>query len=767
MVMGYTLLLWLTKNKKELFVSAVLGLVGLCVNFFPIKLFLFNGVLISISPGLILPLFAALAFGLKFGLISGILAVTPLWFVWYAHGYGIFYMVPVLLVWIAWHGYGSDLRRRHPTGCWYHDMFISEVAFRTVSSVGFIYLFPLLAAQNPPLWDASSVYRDIGDQVLALKVVVQTVFSFVMLTVCDALLHIRSLRNALDLPECKNRLHWVFPIGIFIGFVLVMVDMFAFLTYVCNTTGLHKGLYIFSFEHILGRLMTIALCVFTSIIVYTALNRQMQQKRMLTSTSAAVERKNAQLIASQKELSKSQSMMKTYVDKAPYGIFITDDEGGLIDCNDQAFKMSGYTRNDFDRMSMTGLVLPADCSQMKERLADMIDQRLGFVISMQTKIITKKGMIRDWALKITRMSAQRLLIYAEDITDKEVYRRRLEYVNKYDTLSGMYNKNYLTLYMEQALHNRTNLPISIIYTDINGLRRVNEENGYGAGDDVICALGSALEQFFDGKGTVFRVGGDSFAIVLAVTTYKKCCKLLGKAQKALQNVGGRGAMVSTAMGCATIDKSGMVWQDILRLAESRMYASKIIQDDSLRSNVMRSFMKALSERSNETEEHVQRMKNTAERIAETMGLGRDEVDNVVMATQFHDIGKMGIPDSILFKKGKLTDEEWTVMQKHCEIGHRIVSAAADMSVVAEYVLAHHERWDGSGYPNGRKGKDIPMASRIIAVADAFDAMTNERVYKHKVATDEAVEEIKRCSGSQFDPAVVDAFLEVMEMEAVS
>lgn len=752
------------KRRKKFAVSILLGLIGFAINMLPLQVFKFNGLSVNILLGLFFPLFISLVWGWKYGLVSALTGgCSAIVIVWYTDGYGLLYSVPFLFLWVAVHGVFANLRAKREKVRWYYNMYVVELVFQIVNIVGYILVFSWLLSLNPPPWDPTLTATEVCADWYTIGIFKQIVTGALLLFISDLLLSIKSVRQWFGTKHSHFEGYGIIVSSILIGVLLIILDSLGCTLFEPgNEMFFLRELLDFDSEHIFFRGTILITCFVYGIILFFMHTRTKHQKSLLEGSFEAIEKKNMALMESQIDLFESRQELRTYIDKAPYGIFMTDQEGVIGDCNEQAMTMTGYTNKELMLTSIKDITMPKDQKHVAQHFKYMADQKLGFVISAKIKIVTKKGMTRDWAVKTARMKHQRCLVFAEDITDRELYRRRMDYLAKYDTITGLYNKNYLNLFMERLLRERDSLPISFMYSDINGLRRMNEQHGYEYGDRIICAVAKVLADSIGDIGTVFRAGGDSFAIVLPSVNNRQASALLTKVKKAIEKAKTDGESLSIALGCATYEDREDKWQNTLRLAENRMYASKIIQEDSLRSIVMNSFMMALAARSNETEEHVQRMKELAERTAFSMGLGQDEIDNVVMAAQFHDIGKMGIPDNILFKPDKLTDGEWIIMKKHCEIGHRIVSAAAEMGNIANYVLSHHERWDGSGYPNQLKGEDIPIESRIVAVADAFDAMTNERVYKEKYDIEVAVTEIKRCSGSQFDPKVVEAFLDVLK-----
>ena len=202
--------------------------------------------------------------------------------------------------------------------------------------------------------------------------------------------------------------------------------------------------------------------------------------------------------------------------------------------------------------------------------------------------------------------------------------------------------------------------------------------------------------------------------------------------------------------------------DILNVAEDFMYRHKLLESRSYRSSVISSLKKMLYEKSFETEEHAMRLTGLCADAGRLMGLSQSDLNDLELFSMLHDIGKIVVKDSVLLKPSKLTEDEWTEMRKHCEIGYRIAQSAPELSHVADYILCHHEHFDGSGYPQGLKGTQIPLLARILSVADSYDAMVNDRYYRKALSKDAAIAELKRCAGTQFDPDIVKVFLKILE-----
>jgi HD-GYP domain-containing protein (c-di-GMP phosphodiesterase class II) len=218
---------------------------------------------------------------------------------------------------------------------------------------------------------------------------------------------------------------------------------------------------------------------------------------------------------------------------------------------------------------------------------------------------------------------------------------------------------------------------------------------------------------------------------------------------------------SIALGIATKEEPDQDLRDVLRNAEDRMYRNKLMDRKSTRSAIIYSLQRTVQERSMEMGEHAMRLKAVALDVGRAVALPDDKLDELSLLAMLHDIGKIAIPDQILGKPGRLLPEEWEAMQGHLEIGYRIVESTPELAHIGEALLAHHEWWDGTGYPKRLKGEQIPLISRILAIADAYDVMTHDRPYRKAIATADALREIRKCEGTQFDPHLVEVFVRIM------
>ncbi|MFO7820399.1 MAG: diguanylate cyclase [Halanaerobacter sp.] len=345
----------------------------------------------------------------------------------------------------------------------------------------------------------------------------------------------------------------------------------------------------------------------------------------------------------------------------------------------------------------------------------------------------------------------------KNITKQTERQDRLNYFKDYDNLTGIYNRSYFQKKL-QGLDTKEQLPLSIVIGDINGLKLVNDAFGYQAGDQFLKNVTDILQKVCREGDIIARIGGDEFAFVLPKTTKKEADRMEQRIKSRCRDHEADPIIPSISLGSAVKTNLEQNINKVQSLAEDRMYKQKLVESNSFRNCIISSLERSMLEKSDETEKHNYRLKKLALQIGKKLDLDNNKLDELEVLARLHDIGKIAIPDSILKKPGSLTEEEWAKMKEHPEIGYRIAAASKQLAAIADKILSHHERWDGRGYPNGLQGEEIPLLARIASVVDAYDAMTNDRVYRSALGKDKAKEELINCAGSQFDPQIVDVFI---------
>jgi diguanylate cyclase (GGDEF)-like protein len=338
------------------------------------------------------------------------------------------------------------------------------------------------------------------------------------------------------------------------------------------------------------------------------------------------------------------------------------------------------------------------------------------------------------------------------------------YLNYHDKLTGLYNRTYFEQ-QKINLDRSSQFPVSIIIGDVNGLKIINDSLGHSEGDKILITVAVILKSCCNKDHIIARIGGDEFGIILPNTDSEAVLEVVKRINLAYEehNKGISGDLnyTSISLGYASKTNDDETLDKVQKNAEENMYKHKLLESRSLHSAIIASIKTALHAKSQETEEHAQRLVKLSRAVGERIGLTDEQFDALELFSALHDIGKIGIHDQILNKPARLTEEEWLEMKKHSEIGYRIAMASPELIHIAEYILTHHERFDGTGYPKGQAGDDIPLLSRIVSVVDAYDAMTEDRPYRKGMSKEEALAEIIRNSGKQFDPRITEIFVDII------
>jgi diguanylate cyclase (GGDEF)-like protein len=345
--------------------------------------------------------------------------------------------------------------------------------------------------------------------------------------------------------------------------------------------------------------------------------------------------------------------------------------------------------------------------------------------------------------------------------------KRYRYLSFKDPLTGLYNRAFFDYEMKRINKNLEQyLPLSIISVDIDGHKIVNDTFGHTEGDRQIKYVADILANSIRRGDTLSRIGGDEFCIILPNVSQKVANQRRENIHKAVEshNSGNPFIPLSISVGVATLNskgKRGSVY-DLYHLADDDMYYHKYSKTESVKNRVIELLLSALSEKDYASHGHIKRMVKMAGEMADRLGLDEKMKNDLLLVASIHDLGKLGVPDEILFKAGKLSQNEMSKAKKHVRIGYNMAVRTNQLAHVAEYILHHHEWWDGSGYPSKMKGSEIPLICRILSVIDAYDIMTIPLPYRPAKSKEEAVEELKKCAGTQFEPAVVEKFIEMIE-----
>lgn len=347
-----------------------------------------------------------------------------------------------------------------------------------------------------------------------------------------------------------------------------------------------------------------------------------------------------------------------------------------------------------------------------------------------------------------------LIKHEINLSDKA--KKDIDILANYDSLTKLYTRKKYEIKLNDLQKEKKQC--GVILTDINGLRVYNEAFSYKAGDDIITLYSDILKEIFP-EEFIARLGGDEFVILFEDVEVDILYTNMDELQLRVEQFSYQGLPIEVSVGFAYITDINEDINELTSLAEARMNKNKLLQAHSSSNSLITSLQTTLFERSDETEQHAQRMQDMCERMGNKLGFSSAQTNDLKLLALLHDIGKIGIDDAILKKPDKLTSSEMEEMKQHPMIGFRIASTIPQLEAISYDILTHHEWVNGEGYPKKLKGGDIPLNARILSIVDAFDAMTNDRIYRKKISKDEAIEELFRFKDIQFDADLVDAFID--------
>ena len=360
-------------------------------------------------------------------------------------------------------------------------------------------------------------------------------------------------------------------------------------------------------------------------------------------------------------------------------------------------------------------------------------------------------------------NTHRFVGIAADITDSKLGEEKLKYISLHDSLTGLYNRIYFEEEMSRIEKGRYDT-VGILSCDVDGLKLVNDTLGHDQGDRLLIAAARVIRECFREGDLVARIGGDEFSVLLPDTTEPAVENACQRIQEAVASYNATTPQLplSISVGFAINDGAYRNLKDLFKEADNHMYRKKLYGTKSVRSTIVKTLLNTLKARDRTAEDHIIRLEKLLTSIAAFIGLPESTKSNLSLLAKFHDIGKVGIVDSILFKEGSLTSKEWTEMKRHCEIGYRIALSAPELIPIADWILKHHEWWNGQGYPLNIEGEEIPIECRLLAIADTYEALTSVCLYRKTFSHREAVAELKSFSGKQFDPKLLEKFLQMLE-----
>lgn len=470
--------------------------------------------------------------------------------------------------------------------------------------------------------------------------------------------------------------------------------------------------------------------------------------------------------AIEKQLHNEKELFKTTLISIGDGVISTDTRGRVLIMNKVSEQLTGWSQEE-----ALGQPIEAVFQIINEDTRVRCDNPVAKVLANEqiielanyTLLISKDGSerpIEDSAAPIIdeRGNLSGVVLVFRDCTETKKSQDEIKYISFHDHLTGLYNRRF---YEEELarLDTPRNWPLTIVMGDVNGLKLINDSFGHVTGDQLLIKTAAALANGCRADDIIARIGGDEFVMLFPKTDAFEAAQLIKRINKILKKETIEGLEISVSFGYQTKTRAADDCEEIFKKAEDAMYHNKLYDGPSLKGRVIDNIIAVLNRKSNREEVHSRQVSELCKRMGEALGLGDYQIKELRAFGLLHDIGKIAISDKILNKPDKLTDAEWLEIKNHAEIGYRILSTNNELTEIADYVLAHHERWDGKGYPKGLKSQEIPLPARICAIADAYDAMTSERSYQSALTEAVALTELINNAGTQFDPELVRLFIE--------
>ncbi len=468
----------------------------------------------------------------------------------------------------------------------------------------------------------------------------------------------------------------------------------------------------------------------------------------------------------QRELIDSKETLHATLLSVGDGVISVDNKGNIQFMNPTAQRLTGWKLEDAISKPIESVFVIIN--ELTREPADnpvklVFETEEILELSNHTILLSRDGTeipIEDSASPIKDMLGTTVgcVLVFRDFSERREKQRHIEFLSYHDQLTGLYNRRYFEEEINR-IYVEKNLPFSIIYADINGLKLINDAFGHGNGDKIIQWIAALFTDECEPGNIITRIGGDEFVILLPKTDEAKVEDLARRIFEKTEENKFMDIYTSISLGWDTGKDPNQYSSDVLKNAEDFMYQKKILNSTNKRNEMIRSIYNSLLQKCPGEKAHFTRVSNLCEKIGRAFNLSGTDIKELIAAGELHDIGKIVIDEAILNKTRDLSESEVSQMKHHPEIGFRLLGATNEYLNVAEHVHSHHERWDGAGYPRGLKGEDISWKARVVAVADAYDAMTFGRPYREAISTEDAIEDLKKNAGTQFDPDIVKVFIE--------
>ncbi len=465
----------------------------------------------------------------------------------------------------------------------------------------------------------------------------------------------------------------------------------------------------------------------------------------------------------ERQVEKKLELLEFSVENIPALIFRVDERGKIEFVNKEAASRLGYDKEELIGENVWKIIPDYE---KEDRIKLWQELKEKGALNFQGYLQTKAGEtfpVRVNSAYLEYKGKSYEFAFLQDISELKEQEAEKDFILYHDSMTGLYNRRFFEEEFKR-LDTERQLPMSIIMADLNGLKIINDSFGHQKGDQVLKAAAKILKNSCRQEDIAARWAGDEFILLLPQTGQVKAQEICQRIKKKTEDFNNTVSFpVSMAVGSATKTRPKQRKESILRQAEEEMYGKKINESSFIKNEILSHLLEDLRAKGHESKDHSFRLASLAQDLGEKIGLKDADLNKLSLLAVVHDIGKATLSDDILFDKSPLTDEDWEEIRKHPERGYRIALSTEKYAGVADEILNHHERWDGTGYPQEIQGNKIPILARILAIVDAYDIMTNKQVYKDRISPEEALKEIRKEAGRQFDPELALKFIEMMQV----
>lgn len=464
---------------------------------------------------------------------------------------------------------------------------------------------------------------------------------------------------------------------------------------------------------------------------------------------------NENLQNSENQLAEILNHKHAILNALPDEVIIVTNQGKIIEV--QGKQASKFNDNSQSVGNHISVILKSDelVAQVMDKITKVSTLNCTEVMEL---ILETGGLFEEhFELRFAKCGEDQVVVLSRELSEFHEQRNKINYLSNYDQLTGLLNRANLRRIANETLKAGV-FPFTFMVAEINGLKLMNSSFGFLAGDTYIKELADVFLQSDLTNKVLGYFGSGEFVVLIKNAEEEIVESYITEIKEECKKHYVKGINVTVSFGYFCINNSHITIDYAVNKAEKNLIIDKRKEYGSTNTNTIEIINRTLQAKSPREQFHSDRVASLCRKFAMVYGFSKEEQNEMHTAGLLHDIGKIGIPENILDKPGKLTEEEFSEMRRHPEIGHKILEASGNMREIANVIVSHHERWDGKGYPSNLKGEEIPLRARMIAIIDTFDAMVSDRSYRKGLPVEVAVEELLRCKGTQFDPELVDIFI---------